>query len=157
MENSCISNELNKFRNEVIPEILNQSHSVSSTNQIGFPPSSPSLNSQVQRKVSIAGHNRYETELTSLVPSNVGRSNSIYNMLKSYNEIFNKLQKLTIKKATKLELCKFHDEGFVNFLLKKRSIFQLRLHHNLKLSRNINWKLHLMACLMRRTTTLGSW
>ncbi|KAH3666609.1 hypothetical protein WICMUC_005593 [Wickerhamomyces mucosus] len=122
MENSCVSDELNKFRNEVIPEILKQPHSVSSTNQMGFPPSSPLLNSQVQRKVSIAGYHWYETELTSLVPSNLGRSNSIYNMLKSYNEIFNKLEKLTIKKATKLELCKFHDEEFVNFLLKKRNI-----------------------------------
>ncbi|KAH3688223.1 hypothetical protein WICPIJ_000809 [Wickerhamomyces pijperi] len=72
------------------------------------------------RKVAIAGFHDFEVALSSLVPSNIDRSFEVHKLLKSYNEIFSKLELLSMYFATKDELCKFHDRSFIETLMRNR-------------------------------------
>lgn len=72
------------------------------------------------RKVAISGHQDYQVALSSLLPSNINRSLEVHKLLKSYGDIYSKLDLQPTYFATKADLCKFHDEKYIEVLLKER-------------------------------------
>lgn len=70
------------------------------------------------RSVGFAG-GKHEAGICDLLPANKGRSSLVYKMIEAYG-LIDKCIPITVNDAKRDDLIKFHDEDFVNILLKKR-------------------------------------
>jgi len=71
-----------------------------------------------RRVVGLAG-GEYEALICDLLPANNGRSTLVHALLNAYG-LDACCEPITVRQATRDDLTKFHDESFVNYVLRRR-------------------------------------